>query len=199
MRQIQADPKALRGSLERIVRQAQRVSSLTSQLLDVSRLRTGALPLEHKLVELQDLLRDVVERFRRHVGEDGIRIRMEIPPMPVPCRCDRTRIEQVVVNLLTNAIKYSPGGGPIDLRLVHAGRSAIVSVADRGVGIPADQQGMVFEPFFRTRNAIEAQVEGAGLGLHISKQIVEQHGGRMWFDSLLGAGSTFYFSLPLEP
>jgi signal transduction histidine kinase len=111
---------------------------------------------------------------------------------------DRGRLAQVLVNLLENALKYSPMGGPVRVTLTRAGPEVLVSVSDSGIGIPADQQAHLFERFFRARNAPISGFGGLGLGLYICRHIVERHGGRIWVESEVGHGSTFRFTLPVD-
>jgi signal transduction histidine kinase len=110
---------------------------------------------------------------------------------------DRTRIQQVATNLLINAVKYSGESKEIGITLVQQGNMARLSVSDYGIGIPEEQQGRVFELYFRAANAPGSNYGGLGLGLYISKEIVEQHGGRIDMESEEGKGSTFHVSLPL--
>lgn len=191
------DEQAQRA-LDLIARQAQRLGTLAAQLLDVSQLRAGRMPLEPERVDLMELARSVVERFRAQLGDEGPRLRLAGPSDVAPCRCDPLKIDQVFINLLSNAFKYSPDGGPVEVRVEPIGEFVRIAVADRGVGIPEGQQGSVFEPFFRASTAVKARATGAGLGLHISRRIIEQHEGRMWFESAEGRGSTFFFTLPLD-
>jgi signal transduction histidine kinase len=112
---------------------------------------------------------------------------------------DRGRIEQVLSNLLSNAVKYSPQGGPIELSLreVDEPHTALLSIRDRVIGIPENSQARLFGRFVRAENARAAEITGAGLGLYLSRELVERHGGRLWFESQEGAGSTFSLTLPL--
>jgi signal transduction histidine kinase len=110
---------------------------------------------------------------------------------------DPDRISQVVTNLVTNAVRYSPNGGEIRVSgTAHEG-TVVVSVRDQGIGIPPDRAGRIFEKFYRVDNAVTRAVGGTGLGLAISRELVEAHGGRMWVESTPGVGSTFTFSLPV--
>jgi signal transduction histidine kinase len=109
---------------------------------------------------------------------------------------DPSRLEQVIVNLLENALKYSPDGGTIHVSLERRGDLALLGVRDPGIGIPPDQQLHLFERYFRARNASTASYGGLGLGLYICHDIVERHGGRIWVESDVGHGSTFYVALP---
>jgi signal transduction histidine kinase len=111
-------------------------------------------------------------------------------------RGDRDRLEQVLGNLLENAVKYSPDGSDISVSVETNDEDVITSVSDRGIGIPADELGQVFERFHRGRQVSSTNYGGLGLGLYISKQIVERHGGSIWVESKEGQGTTFYFSLP---
>jgi len=109
---------------------------------------------------------------------------------------DRDHLEQVLDNLVSNAIKFSPGGGTIQLRLRDRGDSLMVSIQDPGVGIPGDQLEAVFGLFYQAEDPVSRRTGGMGLGLYISKEIISRHGGRIWAESKPGAGSTFSFSLP---
>ena len=102
----------------------------------------------------------------------------------------------MLTNLVTNAIKYSPDGGPIDIRASLQGDEVVVSVSDRGTGIPADRLGRLFEVFYRVDNGVTRRTKGAGLGLSLCKHLVEAHGGRIWVESEVGVGSRFSFSVP---
>ncbi len=113
---------------------------------------------------------------------------------------DPTRIEQVLMNLLSNAIKYSPEGGPILIRLALRNPTSgevELQIQDHGIGIPLEQQPLIFGRFVRADNARQAEIGGTGLGLYISRGLVEQHGGRIWFESCEGKGTTFFVTLPL--
>ena len=112
---------------------------------------------------------------------------------------DRERIEQVLNNLLSNAIKYSPQGGPIELAIREEDEphTALLSIRDRGIGIPSLQQAYIFGCFVRAENARTSEITGTGLGLFLSRELVERHDGRLWFESTEGAGSTFFMTIPL--
>ena len=112
---------------------------------------------------------------------------------------DRDRLEQVLGNLLENAVKYSPDGSEVFVNVDDRGDHIVTSVCDGGIGIPADELSQVFERFHRGRQVSSTNYGGLGLGLYITKQIVERHGGTIWVDSREGVGTTFYFSLPVEP
>jgi len=187
-----------RQALAAMEGQTRRLSDLINELLDVSRLRLGRLELRAERFDLVDLCREVVERFALLTPAGQLpRVRLEARDASLWGEWDRGRIDQVLTNLVSNALKYSPQGGDVVVEVQRRGDEAMVSVSDQGIGIPAEEQARIFEPFRRATNARLRRIEGAGLGLHISKEIVERHGGQMWFTSEEGKGSTFYFTLPL--
>ncbi|MBI4317802.1 MAG: GAF domain-containing protein [Chloroflexi bacterium] len=193
-----SDPQVQQKAIAAIRRQADRLSGLVSELLDVSRIRGGRLDLRRQPTDLASLAREVVQRFEGEMpAEKQVRFAVEAPHGEVWGDWDVTRIDQVLTNLIGNAAKYSSLGGTILVRVVRRDGEAQVSVSDQGIGIPKEQQEHVFDTFFRASNAVNAGIEGIGLGLAISKEIVERHGGRIWFESEEGQGSTFYFELPI--
>jgi protein-histidine pros-kinase len=179
-------------AVEAILSQTDRLDRLVSDLLDASRLRTGRLPLKRSRVDLCPLLRDLVEQAQATTGAHAIRL--AAPARPLVGRWDRERVEQVLGNLLSNAIKYSPEGGEIRVRAEHLAGAARVSVADRGIGIEPEARERLFGRFYRTPGAAASGAKG--LGLYISRSLVEAHGGEMWVESAPGRGSTFRFTLP---
>jgi PAS domain S-box-containing protein len=175
--------------------QSDRLSRLIDDLNDVSRARVGALKLYEEPFDLRDLVRDAVDSL--HLTAPDFAFPMDLPDSPITVNADRQRIEQVVTNLVDNAVKYSGVSRVVEIAVRPEGDEVIVAVRDYGVGIPADQQAQVFELFFRSSNVESKQYSGLGLGLFISRGIIARHGGRTWFESAERAGSTFYFSLPL--
>ncbi len=179
---------------EIILRQAQVLQRLVDDLLDLARFETGRYRLERQPVDLRGLLD---QRIRELGLLSAIhRVRLEVAGDLPPVMADPARVEQVVNNLVGNAIRYSPGGGEVRVRLDRDGGEARVSVADSGVGIPADRLDRIFEKFYRVDNELTRQVRGTGLGLSICRELVEAHGGRIWVESTPGRGSTFFFTLP---
>lgn len=169
------------------------LNRLMDDLLDISQIHAGRLALSEEPISLGVVVGDLVASFRPISGKHDMVF--EDAPDEVRVRADRLRIGQVITNLLTNAIKYSPDGGRILVALSVRGREAVLSVADSGIGIPEDQQSRVFQRFFRVQGAGH-YARGLGLGLFICRDIVERHGGRIWLDSRLGIGTTFYVALP---
>ena len=182
-------------SLRSLERQIDRMTKLVEDLLDVARLRIGRLRLELAEVDVAPLVRELCERFEGVSAAHELRLDLFDH---APITCDRGRLEQVVVNLLQNAIRYAPSGGPIEVRLAPAeGGGVHLSVRDHGVGIPAAKQALIFERFGQAHGA---GYGGLGIGLTICQGIVEQHGGRIWVESEgEGRGSTFHVLLPRRP
>ncbi len=187
-----ADEPRLRRTLEVLDRQLLRLERMTDDFLDMVKLEAGRLELHFETHDARVLLHEVLALFEgtspRH------QLRLSVPDEAVPVVCDGLRIEQVVTNLVSNAIKYSPEGGPIELT-VEVQREVVLRVRDHGVGIPPDEQEQLFEPFRRGSGA--AGVPGLGLGLFVVRGIVEAHGGRIEVQSAPGRGATFCVILPV--
>lgn len=177
--------------------QIDRMSRLILELLDVSRIETGRLEIRREAIPWSQFVRDVVHRH--HTSVSDRRFTVSVPNVSKIVHGDRDRLEQVLGNLLENAVKYSPEGSEIIISVEDRGDSVVTSVCDRGIGIPSDELAQVFERFHRGRQVSSTNYGGLGLGLYITKEIVERHGGSIWVDSREGSGTTFYFSLTAEP
>jgi signal transduction histidine kinase len=182
-----------RESVDAIVANAQRLGSLIADLVDSARIEAGQFVLDRELLQLGPFLRAVINRTT--AIDDGGRLHLELPEKSLAASADPSRLERAIVNLIGNAIKYSPDGAPVIVSLRAIGSEAVVSVVDQGPGVTPEQQRHLFERFYRAEESVE--VEGLGLGLYITRLIIESHGGRVWVDSEPGSGSTFSFSLPL--
>jgi signal transduction histidine kinase len=178
-------------------RQVDRLGRLVEDLLDVSRLESRRMHLGATELDLNELVDDVVADFRAQTRNHDIVFHRV--PTAVLVQADQERIEQVLVNLLQNAIKYSPQGGQILVSVQRMGAEARISVQDPGIGIPRDEQTKLFQRFFRAANATTRNYSGLGIGLFVSHEIVHHHGGRFEVQSDVGTGSTFTFYLPLSP
>lgn len=184
-----------REAITVIGRQVTRLERMVGDVLDAARIESGHLELRMNRQDLRVLAKETV--YLHQVSSIKHEIDLEVPDEPVMVRCDSTRIEQVLNNLLSNAIKYSPRGGVVTVTVGLDGGQAAVSVTDRGIGIAADELEQVFEPFRRT-GASRETIPGVGLGLSVSRRIIEDHGGSIEVTSQPGYGSTFRVLLPIE-
>jgi signal transduction histidine kinase/GAF domain-containing protein len=185
-------------ALDAIDQSTTRLVELIDDLLDVTRLQGGRLEVHLEPHDLVALIRRVVRRMGVVTNHHHVVIATAAEYV-VAC-VDPPRIEQVVSNLVSNAIKYSPNGGEVTItvRVDEAAGEALVAVRDHGIGIPPEQQSQLFGRFVRADNARGMGISGTGLGLYLSRELVERHGGRIWFESAEGMGSTFFVALPLE-
>jgi PAS domain S-box-containing protein len=174
--------------------QIDRMSRLILELLDVSRIETGRLEIRREPIPWAHFVRDVVHRH--HTAVSDRRFHLSVPDDYKFVNGDRDRLEQVLGNLLENAVKYSPEGSDVTVTVDDKGDALVTAVCDRGIGIPADELAQVFERFHRGRHVSSTNYGGLGLGLYITKQIVERHGGTIWVESKEGHGTSFFFSLP---
>jgi two-component system, NtrC family, sensor kinase len=172
--------------------------SLINDVLDLSKVEAGQIELEVAPFSLQEALEHGIVMVRERALENGVHITLAADPKVGLIAGDERRIRQVIFNLLSNAVKFTPAGGAVDVNATQVNGEARVAVTDTGPGIAAKDHERIFEEFQQTTAGIE-QREGTGLGLALSKRLVELHGGRIWVDSELGRGSTFVFTLPVRP
>ena len=197
-----------RGSIDRarlerhvgtIDEQVRRATLLIGDLLDVSRIDSGRLDPRRELVDLVPLVKGAVQRHRDALPDDSAHEIVDLgEESSLPIAGDEARLDQVLTNLLSNAVKYSPNGGRVEVRLAREDGTASLTIADQGMGIPVDERGDLFAPFSRTDAAKQSGVEGTGLGLYISRRIVEAHDGTIAVEDTPGGGTTFRIRLPLE-
>lgn len=179
--------------------QSNRMNGLINEMFDVSRIESGQLRLNYSYnPDLVGLVRTVVEQ--QQVSNSHHQLTLKAPTQAIEATLDEGRIEQVLNNLIGNAIKYSPLDQPIKIcvQLNSAASEVTISVEDCGIGIRPDQQTHLFDRFYRVRDSATNKIDGLGLGLYISHQIITRHGGRIWLESIPGMGSTFCFTLPLK-
>ena len=193
-----SDPEIQWEFLTRVAEQANRLVALVDDLLDVSRMEKGRLQLQQEEVQVQDIAERVVSQLANIANERSIALAARMDSS-LPCiEVDARRVEQVLVNLVGNALKFTSPDGRVVVRAGVEGGELLVRVSDTGIGIPPEAMPYLFSRFYQVDGSATRRAVGAGLGLYISKQLVEAHGGRIWVESELGRGSTFSFTLPLR-
>ncbi len=184
-------------SLHIVQSQAEHLERLVNDLLDLSRVQWGQLHLHYTLFHLADVLAAHVRSAQASAEQHSIQLDLQVQNSKIVA--DELRVGQVIGNILDNAVRYSPQGGQVLVRLQEQTDIYTVSVIDEGIGVSAEYLDHIFERFYRVRNAASRQYSGIGLGLYVARAIVEGHGGHIGFSSNQGLGSTFYFTLPREP
>lgn len=197
--QLASDLSDLAGILDRALGSATRQGRLVFDLLDVSRIKSGKLELRRRRDDLRELALETVEELRANEQEREIKLAM--PDRPIYALVDPDRVHQVVTNFVSNALKYSAPDTAVLMRLERRDDNAYLSVRDEGPGIPIEQREHIWEVFYRAPGIEVRSGSGIGLGvgLHISKTIIEMHGGQVGVSGEPGEGSTFWFTLPLAP
>lgn len=183
------------GELALIDQEVDRLTRLVNDILDSSRFETGKLSLNFQRITVADLIKRVAEKIHIYANSHIV-IFGEIPKDMVVI-ADPDRIEQVIINLVSNAVRYSESGTTITVGVTIEGKFALFFVKDEGIGIKKAAQKHIFDRYYQVKNAQEKSRVGFGLGLYISKEIIKRHKGKIWVESKVGKGSTFYFRLPL--
>lgn len=184
--------------LDRMSRNADYLAALISDLLDVSRIESGKMTLFPSRFSFRNLIESVVKILRPNLEEKHLEFELKAFPEEPRMEGDHSKLEQVVTNLVVNAIKFTPPGGRITISLERDEKFVTTSIRDTGIGIPADKQSRIFDRFYRVEPEIPSKGNGTGLGLYIAKNIIEMHGGRIWVTSEVGHGSEFSFTLPIH-
>lgn len=179
-----------------IERNAHRLTRLVDDLLLTARIESHALELNYEDVDVAALVADCAQSVTPYAESRGVQLVLDTEPLTL--RADTLRLSQLLTNLLSNGVKFTPDGGTVTVRTSSEDGAGVIEVEDNGMGIPADEQGKLFERFFRTSTAHRRSIEGTGLGLVIAKAIAERHGGRIEFESQVGEGTTFRVELPLQ-
>jgi two-component system sensor histidine kinase VicK len=171
---------------------------LTNDLLNVSRMELGKLPNEPSKISLNDVAGSTVEQYKHLIDQKKIKLSVSLLEKPDKFKLDANLFRTVVQNLLSNAIKYSPEGGKIKIKLTLQEKELLLSVSDSGFGISTQDQRKLFEKFYRSEQARKADPDGSGLGLYIVSGIVKELKGKIWLDSTVGKGTTFYVIIPVK-
>ncbi len=178
--------------------QTDRLERLVNDLLDRSRVQWGQLTLEYKSFYLADVLAECIRSVQASAEQHTLYLDIQVPDTHVVA--DKSRVEQVIGNLLDNAVKYSPQGGQVTVRLQEQQNNYLISIIDQGIGVNPEHYEHIFERFYRVSNATTRQYSGVGLGLYVAKAIVNKHGGNIWLAENKGIGGTiFYVTLPHTP
>ena len=189
------DPPAAHRFLEQMETEVDALSLMVTELLELSRIESGRVPLERKPTNPSEILNPAYERLNLQAERSKLSVTVDCPADLPPVMADAARVQQVVVNLLHNAIKFTPQGGQIVLQAHAHNGSILFSVQDSGIGISAEDLPRTFERFYKVDRA--RATSGTGLGLAIARHLVEAHGGKIWAESTPGKGSTFFFTIPL--
>ncbi len=192
-------PAALQEDLRIIYRNCDHLAALVNDVLALSHIQSGSVVLHRENLNLLEIIENALDVVRPLINQKKLALTLELPPRLELISCDRTRIRQVILNLLSNAARFTDQGG-ITVRVSDQPEQVTLMVKDTGPGISAEDMERIFEPFFQGSEQVWREKGGSGLGLTISKQFVELHGGHIWLESQVGAGTTFFVSLPrLEP
>jgi two-component system phosphate regulon sensor histidine kinase PhoR len=192
-----SDSMAAKAFLTKADTEIDKLTQMVQELSQLSQLESQKVTFNKQAMEVNELLRHIVERFQLTVSRAGINLQLKLPLETIEVIADKARIEQVIAELAYNAMKFTPSGGRITISARSSKDYALVSVSDNGIGIPSDDLPYIFERFYKSDKARSEQ--GTGLGLAIAKHIIEAHNGKIWAESTLGQGSTFTFTLPMAP
>ncbi len=191
------DPANRRHFVEIIRDHAARLARLTEDLLELSRIEAGKMEMEFRPTEIARLVEACLETSRLKAAAKSIALGSRLPADLPPVRGDAHRLQEVLLNLLDNAIQYTAAGGGVEVSAAREEQMVAITVSDTGVGIPQAEQGRIFERFYRVDAARSREAGGTGLGLSIARHIVDAHGGRIWVESAVGEGSRFHFTVPV--
>jgi signal transduction histidine kinase len=190
--------KKQKDFIEKIDSENERMIALVNDLLEVTRIEAGQTKLYLQPTDLAPVIRGLLKEKEKEVKKKKLQIVFTTEQEPLPAvRTELNKIKQALSNLISNAIAYTPEGGKITIDVQTQDGMMLISISDTGVGIPKDQQKDIFTKFFRGTNVTSLETTGTGLGLYISRAFIEASGGKLWFKSIEGKGTTFYFTLPI--
>jgi len=175
-----------------------RMVELIDDLLIVSKIEQGSFSIAKREISLEDLIKDLVERYKVFAEASRIKLNFYYQQNMPKVLADPSLLKIVTENLIDNAIRYTKGGGIVEIKLIKEKDKVLFAIKDSGLGIPEKEQKYIFQKFFRAENIIKERTRGSGLGLYVCKSIIDKSGGQIWFKSKLGKGTTFYFRLPIK-
>ncbi|MBU2635168.1 HAMP domain-containing histidine kinase, partial [Patescibacteria group bacterium] len=175
-----------------------RMVELIDDLLIVSKIEQGSFSIAKREISLKDLIKDLVERYKVFAEASRIKLNFYSQKNMPKILADPSLLKIVTENLIDNAIRYTKGGGIVEIKLIKEKDKVLFAIKDSGVGIPQKDQKYIFQKFFRAENISKERTRGSGLGLYVCKSILDKLGGQIWFKSQLGKGTTFYFTLPIK-
>lgn len=175
-----------------------RMVELIDDLLIVSKIEQGSFPILKKDISLEELIKDLVSRFKVFADATHIELIFEPPENFPKIFADPSLLKLVIENLIDNAIRYTKGGGKVEINLERREKNICFSIKDTGLGIPQKEQKFIFRKFFRAENISKKQTRGSGLGLYVAKSVIKRSGGKIWFESEEGKGTTFFIILPIK-
>jgi len=175
-----------------------RMVELIDDLLIVSKIEQGSFSIAKREISLKDLIEDLVERYKVFAEASRIKLNFYSQENIPKVLADPSLLKIVTENLIDNAIRYTKGGGIVEIKLIKEKDKVLFAIKDSGVGIPQKEQKYIFQKFFRAENISKERTRGSGLGLYVCKSILDKLGGQIWFKSQLGKGTTFYFKLPIK-
>jgi signal transduction histidine kinase len=184
----------LAGAMQKANQQVKRMTAMINGFLNISRLESGKIHIEKQEFDMEALISDTVEEANLTAGMHTIRFERR---RPVIVHADPNKIGSVISNFISNAIKYSPKATHIEVACITKDKQVIVSVKDEGLGIKPDDLDKIFDRYYRVEADQTRHISGFGIGLYLSSEIIQRHGGKVWAESEPGQGSTFYFSIPL--
>jgi signal transduction histidine kinase len=191
-------PAAVKERLAKINTHSDNLVSLINDLLDIARIESGRQEMKFGTYKIRNIVDNIADLLTPQINAKGVILHLRIPEGIEGLYVDASQVERVFINLLSNAIKFTPQNGTITIGVspVLEEGYGVFSVSDTGIGIPASDVQKLFSEFFRVDNEINQNVKGTGLGLVLAKNIVQAHRGKMWVQSQVGIGTTFYFTLP---
>jgi signal transduction histidine kinase len=186
------------GYVDDVVEAGQHLLAVINDILDLAKVESGRMELELSNTSLRGVLESGLTMHAERAAKAGVELQLELDPQDIPVRVDERKLRQVVFNLISNAVKFTPAGGRVDVSARIANGAVEVAVRDSGPGIAVEEQALIFEEFRQAQSRNGTRTEGTGLGLPLARGFIELHGGRLWVESKQGEGSTFRFTLPAE-